>query len=171
MDRKSAVSLNYSVTHSAVDSSGEETENRIMGQTFQWVGRWIGALLVLCWAAGAGAALAQERTREYEEEPSTRRTPPPAAKSVEIGTFYLKQKKYKAALSRFQEAIQTDPLYAPAYRKLGKVYLKLGRKKEALRAYKRHLELLPSAREAEKATDVHKAIARLERELGSGKMR
>ncbi len=96
--------------------------------------------------------------------------PPPASKSVEIGTFYLKQKKYKAALSRFQEAVQTDPLYAPAYgSKLGKVYVKLGLKKEALRAYKRHLELLPSAREAEKAEDVHKAIARLERELGSGK--
>ena len=142
-----------------------------MGQKFQWVGQLIGALLVLCWAPGAGAALAQERTREreYEEEPSTRCIPPPASKSVEIGTFYLKQKKYKAALSRFQEAVQTDPLYAPAYGKLGKVYVKLGRKKEALRAYKRHLELLPSAREAEKAEDVHKAIARLERELGSGK--
>ena len=163
--------MNYSVNHTAVDSSGEETENRIMGQTFRWVGQWIGVLLVLCWAAGAGSALAQERTREreYEEEPSYRRIPPPASKSVEIGTFYLKQKKFKAALSRFQEAIHTDPLYAPAYHKLGKVYVKLGRKKEALRAYKRHLELLPSASEAEKATDVHKAIARLEREFSSGK--
>ena len=136
-----------------------------------WFGQWVGALLVLCWAAGAGAAIAQERTsgRGYEEEPATRRIPPPESKSVELGTFYLKQKKYMAALSRFQEAVQTDPLYAPAYGKLGKVYVKLGRKKEALRAYKRHLELLPSAREAEKAEDVHKAIARLERELGSGK--
>ena len=131
--------------------------------------------LSLCLAGGVLAALAPESTQEstrekaYEEDPSIRHTPPRASKSVEVGTFYLKRKKYKAALSRFQEAIQTDPLYAPAYRKLGKVYEKLGRKKEALRAYKKHLELLPSARDAEKAEDVHKAIARLERELGSGK--
>ena len=115
--------------------------------------------LGLCWCFVGRRAPGRPLPRRERGRGSTRRSPPLAAsptsasKSVEIGTFYLKQKKYKAALSRFQEAVQTDPLYVPAYGKLGKVYVKLGRKKEALRAYKRHLELLPSAREAEKAED------------------
>ena len=92
-------------------------------------------------------------------------TPPRAEKSVEIGTFYLKKKNYKAALSRFLEAIKTDPFYAPAHGQLGKVYEKLGKREEALRSYRTHLEVLPSAREAAKATDVRKAITRLELDL------
>ncbi len=92
-------------------------------------------------------------------------TPPRAEKSVEIGTFYLKKKNYKAALSRFLEAIKTDPSYAPAHRQLGKVYEKLGKREEALRAYRTHLDVLPSAEEAAKATDVRKAITRLKFDL------
>ena len=90
-----------------------------------------------------------------------------ASKSVEIGTFYLKKKNYRAALSRFREALGMDPYYAPAYPKLGKVYEKLGRKREALRAYKTYLEVLPSARMAAEAKAVHKAIARLDRVVKS----
>ena len=43
---------------------------------------------------------------------------PSASKSVEIGDFYLRRKKFNAALSRFQEALKTNPHYAPAYREL-----------------------------------------------------
>ncbi len=92
-------------------------------------------------------------------------SPPQAEKSVEIGIFYLKKKNYKAALSRFLEAIKTNPLYPPAHRQLGKVYEKLGKKEEALKAYKAHLESLPSSEEAEKAINVRKAISRLELDL------
>jgi tetratricopeptide (TPR) repeat protein len=92
--------------------------------------------------------------------------PPGARKSVEIGNFYLRRKKYKAALSRFEEAVQTDPDYAPAYLGLGKTYEKLGLKQKALDSYKQYLDLLPSAKQAEEAKDAHHAIDRLERELG-----
>jgi tetratricopeptide (TPR) repeat protein len=86
-----------------------------------------------------------------------------AAKSVEIGDFYLHRGKYKAALSRYQEALTTDPHYAPAYRELGRVYEKMGERKKALEAYRKYLDELPSAQDAREAKTIHKAIARLER--------
>jgi tetratricopeptide (TPR) repeat protein len=86
-----------------------------------------------------------------------------ATKSVEIGDFYLHRGKYKAALSRYQEALTTDPHYAPAYRELGRVYEKMGERKKALEAYRKYLDELPSAQDAHEAKTIHKAIARLER--------
>jgi tetratricopeptide (TPR) repeat protein len=90
---------------------------------------------------------------------------PAASKSVEIGDFYLKRKKYKAALSRFQEALQTDPHYAPAYRELGRVYERMGSWQKSLDSYRKYLDELPSAKDAREAKDIHKAIARLQQEI------
>ena len=90
---------------------------------------------------------------------------PSAAKSVEIGDFYLRRKKYKAALSRFQEALKTDPHYPPAYRELGKVYERMGSWQKSLDAYRKYLDELPSAQEAREAKSIHKAIARLKKEI------
>lgn len=92
-------------------------------------------------------------------------TPPGVRKSVEIGNFYLKKKKYNAALSRFQEAMQEDSTYAPAYLGLGKVYEKIGLKAKALDAYKKYLDALPSEKDALDAKDAQRAVARLEAEL------
>jgi tetratricopeptide (TPR) repeat protein len=77
----------------------------------------------------------------------------------------LKRRKYKAALSRFQEALQTDPHYAPAYRELGKVYEKMGFWQKSLDAYRKYLDELPSAKDAREAKDIHKAIARVQQEI------
>jgi tetratricopeptide (TPR) repeat protein len=88
---------------------------------------------------------------------------------VEIGDYYLRTKKFSAALSRFQEAVKTDPHYAPAYQELGTVYDRMGLRQKALEAYRRYLDELPSAEEAREAKRVHKAIARLERQLASGR--
>ena len=93
---------------------------------------------------------------------------PSASKSVEIGDYYLRRKKFNAALSRFQEAVKTDQHYAPAYQELGKVYERIGLRQKALDAYRRYLEELPSAKDAREAKPAHKAIARLERQLSSG---
>ena len=89
--------------------------------------------------------------------------PPSAWKSVEIGNFYLRRKDYPGALSRFQEAVQTDPHYPGGYLGMGKVYEKLGSKLKALDAYRKYLDLLPSTKDALEAKDVQKAVARLER--------
>jgi len=88
-----------------------------------------------------------------------------ASKSVEIGDFYLRRKKYQAALSRFQEALKTDPHYAPAYREIGKVYEKMGQWKKSLDAYQKYLDELPSAKDAREAKEIHKAIARMRKEI------
>ena len=88
-----------------------------------------------------------------------------ASKAVEIGDFYLRRKKYQAALSRFQEALKTDPHYAPAYRELGRVYEKMGQWRKSLDAYQKYLDELPSAKDAREAKDIHKAIDRMQKEI------
>ncbi len=92
-------------------------------------------------------------------------TPPPAWKSVEIGDFYFRRKDYRGALSRYQEAVTTDPDYPRGYLGLGKVYEKLHMPQKAIHAYQKYLDLLPSAKEAEEAKDVHRAIEKLQRQL------
>ncbi len=115
----------------------------------------------------ATSMLAQEPEEEPPSNPETAKpyVPPPARKSVEIGNYYLKKKKYNAALSRFQEAVGVDPYYAPAYLGLGKVYEKIGLKQKALGAYRKYLDALPSTKDAEEAKEAHRAIERLERQL------
>ncbi len=101
--------------------------------------------------------------QQSDESPSY--TPPAAWKSVEIADFYMRRKDYRGALSRYQEAVTTDPDYARGYLGLGKVYEKLHMPQKALNAYQKYLDLLPSAKEAEEAKDVHRAIEKLQREL------
>ena len=93
--------------------------------------------------------------------------PPGAMKSVEIGNFYLRRKKYNGAISRFQEAIQENSSYAPAYLGLGKAYENIGLKQKALEAYKKYLDALPSEKAALEAKDAQRAVARLEQEVKS----
>jgi len=91
--------------------------------------------------------------------------PPPAWKSVEIGDYYFRKKDYRGALSRYQEAAKDDPDYALAYLALGRVYEKLGKKRDALAAYRKYLDALPSRKQADEAIVAHKAIRRLEDQL------
>jgi tetratricopeptide (TPR) repeat protein len=99
------------------------------------------------------------------EENSFHYVPPSARQSVEIGDFYFHRKDYSGALSRYMEAAKDDPYYAPAYLGLGKVYVKMGKKREALAAYRKYLAALPSEKQADEATGAHNAIRRLERQL------
>lgn len=119
--------------------------------------------LILC-AGRLPATGAQDLGAGPEDSPKDVR--PPASKSVEIGDFYFKRKKYAGALSRYKEAVKTDPDYAPAYLGLGRVYEKIGLKQKALDAYQRYLDELPSEKQADEAKEVHRAINRLHEELG-----
>lgn len=89
------------------------------------------------------------------------------AKCVEVGNFYLRKKNYYGALSRFEEAAKDDPTYAAAFLGLGKVYEKIGLKQKALVAYKKYLDELPSEKQADDKKSVQRAVARLEKELGT----
>lgn len=125
--------------------------------------------LMLALAGNLLAAQEKQGSGSKDQEPDFTYRPPAAWKSVEIGDFYFKRKDYSGALSRYQEAIRTDPDYPRAYLGLGRVYEKLGRPRQALEAYRHYLDALPSAKQAQEAREVHQAIARLERELNAAK--
>jgi tetratricopeptide (TPR) repeat protein len=121
----------------------------------------------------AGFCPAQEQQQQTQEpivDPGEEKpkpyVPPSPAKSVEIANFYFRTKKYNAALSRYEEAVTTDPYCAPGYLGLGKTYEKLGLKHKALAAYQKYLDLLPSEKQAEEAKSVRQAIERLQKTLG-----
>jgi tetratricopeptide (TPR) repeat protein len=131
-------------------------------------------LLKTSWAVALGLALAGPALHAQDKELPPPPTPednwkyvsPSPAKSVEIGNDYLRRKKLQAALSRFQEAVKTNPHYAPAYLGLGKVYEKMGLKQKALEAYERYLDELPSTKDAQEAKGVQEAVTRLQKEVG-----
>lgn len=124
------------------------------------------SVFLLAWAASTVRAQTTKPAPEFDDQPSPFH-PPSAPKSVEIGNVYLMKKAYAGALSRFKEAVKTDPYYAPGYKGLGKVYEKMGLPQKALAAYNKYLDLLPSDKDAEEAKDVHRAIKRLERQIGA----
>jgi tetratricopeptide (TPR) repeat protein len=84
--------------------------------------------------------------------------PHKAAKCVEVGDYYFKLQNYRAAISRYQEALEWKPRDAEATYKLGVVLEKTGDLHGALDNYQAYLKILPSGPYAVKA---HDAIARL----------
>ena len=134
--------------------------------------RWIvgiALVIILVFHTGGPVVCAQKQQARpaKDVDPVRSYVSPSASKSVEIGDYYLRRKKFNAALSRFQEALKTDPHYAPAYRELGKVYERMGHPQKALDAYRKYLDELPSAQDAREDKRIHKAIARLEKQLPS----
>ena len=86
-----------------------------------------------------------------------------AGRSVEVGTFYLKNGKYDAAIERFVEAAQYEPTMAKPWRLLGEAYEKKGANASAIESYRKYLELNPHAADAAK---VQKRIFVLEVKVG-----
>lgn len=79
-----------------------------------------------------------------------------AMKDVEVGTFYYQQENYKAAISRFREALQFKPHDAVATFKLAQSLEKSKQFEEARARYEEYLTILkdgPSADEARKALE------------------
>lgn len=131
------------------------------------VKRTIPALFALILAAAAPAPLSaqSERPPAPASDLPFKASSPSAPKSVEIGDYYFRKRDYPGAISRYREAMKTDPNYAPAYLGEAKCYDRTGLDKLALADYKKYLDLLPSTKEAEKAHAVHAAIDRLELRL------
>ena len=125
---------------------------------------WLVALGFLL-TAPMGRAQVPEKRPSGPIDPDWNYTSPGPAKCVEIGNVYLHKGDLPGALSRFQEAVQDNPHYAPAYLGLGKVYERMKQKRKALDAYRRYLDELPTAKDAENAKDARRAVARLEKEL------
>ena len=122
-------------------------------------------LLIILFAAPCADPALPPQHNASKAIVSARYVPPSPKKSVEIGNFYFRRKKYAGALSRYKEAVKSDPHYAPGYLGLGKVYQRLGLKHKALEAYQQYLDELPSKKQADEANDVRRAIKHLKREL------
>jgi len=84
--------------------------------------------------------------------------PHKAAKDVEVGDFYFKKKNYRAALSRYQEALYWKENDAVANFRLGECFEKLNQPDEAVPHYEAYLKILP---EGPLSLDAKKALDRL----------
>jgi tetratricopeptide (TPR) repeat protein len=84
--------------------------------------------------------------------------PHKAAKCIEVGDWYFKQENYRAAMSRYQEALEWKPKDAEATYKLALVEEKSGDPTAALANYQAYLKILPNGPYAERA---RKAIDRV----------
>lgn len=100
-----------------------------------------------------------EREGERAEDPAV--AAQLAEKDIEVGKYYLKKKKYEAAISRFKSAVERRPELAEGYRLLGLAYERAGRPREAIATYRSYIQLYPKSSAAE---EFSKAIERLEQE-------
>ncbi len=77
--------------------------------------------------------------------------PMKAMKDVEVGDFYYKQDNYRAAISRYREALQYQPHYGEATFHLAEALGKSGDTAGATENYAAYLKLLPDGPHAKKA--------------------
>jgi len=90
--------------------------------------------------------------------------PHKAAKCVEVGDYYSKQGNYRAAISRYEEALEWKPKDADATFKLGEAQEKVGDPTAALANYQAYLKILPSGPYADKA---RKGVDRVKSKAGA----
>jgi len=79
-----------------------------------------------------------------------------AVKDDEVGDFYLKQKNYKAALARYQDALDYKPKDAIANFRMAQCYEKLSQPDQAIVHYQEYLKILPEgplSKQAKKALE------------------
>jgi tetratricopeptide (TPR) repeat protein len=82
-----------------------------------------------------------------------------AAKDIEVGDYYMKEQNYRAAESRYREALIYKPKDAIATFRLAQVFDKTGRAAEAQQYYENYLKILPNG---PYARDAKKALTRLQ---------
>ena len=80
-----------------------------------------------------------------------------------MGNFYFNTGKYDAAIERFIEAANYEPLLAKPWKFLGEAYEKKGMYPKALDSYRKYLELNPQSADAAK---IQKRISGLEEKAG-----
>ncbi len=85
--------------------------------------------------------------------------PHKADKSIEVGDYYFKQKNYRAAESRYREALEWKPGDAIATYKMGEVMEKIGNLVQARQNYQAYLKILP---DGPLSKDAKKALSRIE---------
>jgi tetratricopeptide (TPR) repeat protein len=89
-----------------------------------------------------------------------------AEKDIEVGKYYMHKGDVDAAIDRFEDAVLAKPGYAIPFRYLGEAYEKKGKKKPAVKAYQRYLDLYPHAEDGDK---IRKKIEKLHEEIDKEK--
>jgi len=89
-----------------------------------------------------------------------------AEKDLEVGKYYMKKGDVDAAIDRFEDATEAKPGYAIPFRFLGEAFEKKGKKKQAVKAYQRYLDLYPHAEDGDK---IRKKIEKLHQEIDKEK--
>ncbi len=89
-----------------------------------------------------------------------------AEKDLEVGKYYMKKGDIDAAIDRFEDATDAKPGYAIPFLYLGEAYEKKGKKKQAVKAYQRYVDLYPHAEDGDK---VRKKIEKLHAEIDKEK--
>lgn len=89
-----------------------------------------------------------------------------ADKDLEVGKYYMKKGDLDAAIDRFLDAAESKPGYAIPYLYLGEAYEKKAKKKLAVKAYQRYLDLYPKAEDGDK---IRKKIEKLHSEIDKEK--
>jgi len=89
-----------------------------------------------------------------------------AEKDIEVGKYYMHKGDVDAAIDRFEDAVLAKPGYAIPFRYLGEAYEKKGKKKPAVKAYQRYLDLYPHAEDGDK---IRKKIEKLNEEIDKEK--
>jgi len=84
--------------------------------------------------------------------------PHKAQKAIEVGDFYFRRENFRAALSRYQEALQWKPGDAVATFKSAQSFEKLARFQEARTNYEAYLKILPGGPQSQEA---RKALSKL----------
>jgi tetratricopeptide (TPR) repeat protein len=89
-----------------------------------------------------------------------------AEKDLEVGKYYMKKGDVDAAIDRFEDATTAKPGYAIPFLYLGEAYEKKGKKKPAVKAYQRYLDLYPHAEDGDK---IRKKIEKLNKQIDKEK--
>jgi tetratricopeptide (TPR) repeat protein len=87
--------------------------------------------------------------------------PHKAAKDIEVGDYYFKQKDYRGALSRYREALFYKPDDAIANFRMGECLAKMNKPGEAELHYQAYLKILP---DGPLSKDARKALEKLDQE-------
>jgi tetratricopeptide (TPR) repeat protein len=85
-----------------------------------------------------------------------------AEKDMQVGQYYMHKGDIDAAIDRFEDAALAKPGYALPFRLLGEAQEKKGLKKQAIKSYKRYLDLYPHAEDKDK---VQKKIDKLYKDV------
>jgi len=85
-----------------------------------------------------------------------------AERDMQVGTYYMHKGDLDAAIDRFQDAATAKPGYALPFLRLGEAQEKKGLKKQAIKSYRRYLDLYPHAEDKEK---IQKKIDKLYKDV------